>query len=83
MAFLLILFTISVDLSKNFIISMKSASLQPLVVIAGDPRRIPEGFRGLLSPGTVFLLIANDNYVVKASILLPSVPLFVMSTTKR
>ena len=58
--FLLIETVNSVALSINFIISTKSAYLQPLVVIAGLPILIPDGIRALLSPGTVFLLMENE-----------------------
>jgi len=58
--FLLICTVNYVALSKNFIISTKSDYLHPLVVIAGLPILTPDGIRALLSPGTVFLLMANE-----------------------
>lgn len=44
-------------LSNKLAISTKSFSSIPLVVIAGEPVLIPPGFKALLSPGTVFLLV--------------------------
>lgn len=82
-AVLLIAFVISVALSINFIICKKSPYLQPRVVMAGLPILIPEGMRALLSPGTVFLLIAIEISFMTASILPPSTPLLRMSVTKR
>jgi hypothetical protein len=82
-AFLLNYLAISVALSINFMIWMKSCYLHPLVVIAGLPILIPEGIRALLSPGTVFLLIETDISLVTAYILPPSIPLLLISVTKR
>ena len=50
------------------------------MVIAGAPILMPEGIRALLSPGTVFLLIAIEISDAKASNLPPSVPLDLRST---
>ena len=69
--------------SMNFIISTKSCSLQPLVVIAGAPILMPEGMRALLSPGTVFLLMDKDISFIKAYTRPPSVFLLLMSATNK
>ena len=44
-------------LSRKLDIVSNYFYLSPLVVIAGDPILIADGVNGLLSPGTVFLLI--------------------------
>lgn len=83
LAFLLIALTISTYRSTNFIISTKSASLAPRVVMAGAPILIPDGTKALLSPGTVFLLIVREISFAKASNRPPSVFLELRSTVKR
>ena len=51
--------------------------------MGGLPILIPEGIKALLSPGTVFLLIEIETSLITASILPPSVPLLLISATKR
>lgn len=61
----------------------KSFSFKPLVVIAGEPIRIAEGKRALLSPGTVFLLMYMHKSFRISYILAPSTPLLLISAKSK